>query len=288
MAEKKPQHTLQELEEENELLLLQLHQVQEELERYYLRNKELEKSVDSAGGSLSWVSEDLPEVLAENKRLQTLVQVQKNIHELETENALHAKLGNLLIDVADSPSKIFSTPGKLLRIWRQTAKQTPPKALGGQEFSSLITAYDHGGIPQVEQVLASQSLAASMEANGWTALARYLMPKDPHQAAQVARRAHGLDPKPFRLKWLVFRLHDAGELAEAEAMLDLLPEEINFSDSEARQIQQLRFEAEQKRRQEAKEETNFYARQRAVQEELQGKDKELQAASSKLDRKSVV
>lgn len=39
-----PAPRLKELEEENDLLLVQLHQVQEELERYYLENQELKKS----------------------------------------------------------------------------------------------------------------------------------------------------------------------------------------------------------------------------------------------------
>jgi chromosome segregation ATPase len=41
-----------ELQEENDLLLAQLHQVQEELERYYLKNKDLESSVGEVTTSL--------------------------------------------------------------------------------------------------------------------------------------------------------------------------------------------------------------------------------------------
>lgn len=40
------------LQEENDLLLAQLHQVQEELERYYLKNKDLESSVSEVTVSL--------------------------------------------------------------------------------------------------------------------------------------------------------------------------------------------------------------------------------------------
>jgi hypothetical protein len=39
-----PAPKLKELEEENDLLLMQLHQVQEELERYYLENQSLKKN----------------------------------------------------------------------------------------------------------------------------------------------------------------------------------------------------------------------------------------------------
>ncbi len=40
------------LQEENDLLLAQLHQVQEELEQYYLKNKDLEQSVGEVTTSL--------------------------------------------------------------------------------------------------------------------------------------------------------------------------------------------------------------------------------------------
>jgi chromosome segregation ATPase len=40
------------LQEENDLLLAQLHQVQEELEKYYLKNKDLEQSVGEVTTSL--------------------------------------------------------------------------------------------------------------------------------------------------------------------------------------------------------------------------------------------
>jgi chaperonin cofactor prefoldin len=40
------------LQEENDLLLAQLHQVQEELEKYYLKNKDLEQSLGEVTTSL--------------------------------------------------------------------------------------------------------------------------------------------------------------------------------------------------------------------------------------------
>ncbi len=45
----------------------------------------------------------------------------------------------------------------------------------------------------------------------------------PWQPADAARRAYAVEPRGFRLKWLAFRLYEAGELVEAEAMLALLP-----------------------------------------------------------------
>jgi hypothetical protein len=62
-------------------------------------------------------------------------------------------------------------------------------------------------------------------------------------AVQAARHAYLLDPKPYRLKWLAFRLHEAGEVIEAKALLDIPPPETSFAESEARWADQLRAEA---------------------------------------------
>ncbi len=45
---------IKDLEQENEQLLAQLHQVQEELEIYYLENKEIEKKLHLIYNSTSW------------------------------------------------------------------------------------------------------------------------------------------------------------------------------------------------------------------------------------------
>lgn len=137
---------LKEMEEENELLLLQLHQVQEELENYYLRNQELEKGqstperVNAAFGN-SWVEDELPETVAENERLRALVEVQKKVRQLEAQNALNARLGDILIHAADSPASLWSVPGKLAKIWRASSRQRPlmPLAVRITTRSSRLT-----------------------------------------------------------------------------------------------------------------------------------------------------
>jgi glycosyltransferase involved in cell wall biosynthesis len=129
---------------------------------------------------------------------------------------------------------------KLLGIWGESFWTNPPKSLGGKGFDKLITVYDDGGFDAVEKLLAGVSVSPAMQANAWTALARYLIKKDCRRAAEAARRAYKQDPKPYRLKWLAFRLFDAGNIIEAEVMLDLLPPGMSFSNSEARQVDELR------------------------------------------------
>src|SRR5690606_1176909 len=95
----------------------------------------------------------------------------------------------------------------------------------------------------VEKLLTRTSISPVMQANAWTALSRHLIQNKRDQAAEAARRAYALDPKPYRLKWLAFRLHEAGDVIEAAAMLELLPAGTPFSGSEARQAGRLQKEA---------------------------------------------
>jgi len=267
------------LEEENELLLLQLHQVQEELENYYLRNLELEKVVDSGPSSAAeqvkgWVDDELPVVLAEKQRLQALVEAQQKVHQLELDNGLSVKVGEILIQGVNSPASLLSVPGKLGKIRHQTTREKPPRALGGKNFDKVILAYGEGEFDAVEKLMAGVSISPATQANGYTALARHLMIGELANAAEAARRAYSLDPKPYRLKWLAFRLHEVGEVSEAEAFLDLLPQDTQFSDSEARQASQLRYEAKYARQLEAKQKTGYSERRVEIEKQLRNLSRE--------------
>src|SRR5690606_1786183 len=141
----------------------------------------------------------------------------------------------------------------------------------------------------VEQLMAEAAVWPVMQANAYTALARQLMKADRANAAEAARRAHALDPKPYRLKWLAFRLHEAGEAMEAEAMLDLLPADTPFSDSETRQANQLRYEAKHARQREAKQQTAYAERRAAAERQLRAltQEKETQANLAAERRREV-
>ena len=180
---------LNEMGEENELLLLQLHQVQEALEHHHLLNKSPATDLAAApeaGDAIGrgWVDDELPEALAEGRRLLALVDVQRYVHETETRNALNSKLGDLLIKGADSPGSIATLPGKLWKIWRSYSRQTPPESLGGKGFDKVIDAYGEGSFDAVDKLMSQKSSSPAMQANGYTALARYLMKGDRVRAAE--------------------------------------------------------------------------------------------------------
>lgn len=189
------------------------------------------------------VDQKLVSVVAENRRLHALVDAQRQLHHLETHNALNVRLGNILIQAVDSPSTLLSVPGKLLAIWRQSVRKKPPAVLGGKGFGKVISTYQEEGFAAVEKLLTRPSISPVMQANAWTALSRHLMQNKRDHAAEAARRAYALDPKPYRLKWLAFRLHEAGDVIEAAAMLELLPADTPFSSSETRQAGRLQKEA---------------------------------------------
>lgn len=267
------QARLKDLEDENELLLLQLHQVQEELERYFLKCQDLEKGGASActrtlpaGG---WVDDELPTVQAEVSRLTALVETQSRLREIESKNALNARLGDILIQSVSPSGSLVGLPGKLIGIWRASKAEQPSAALGGKTFDKVIEAFQKGGLESVNQLLAAE-LAPEIRAKAYTALARHQMKNGLFAAAVLsARRAYEEEPKPFRLKWLAFRLHDAGEIAEADACLSLLPQDTPFSDSETRQRDQVRYEAKSARLLEAKQKTGFESRRQTMGSQMQ-------------------
>ncbi len=263
------EHRLKKEQEENELLLVQIHQLEEELEHYFKRNQDLEKGQAAKSGSglpgISWVDDELPDALAEIQRLHALVEVLRKTHQLETENALNVKLGNILIQGVDSPGNLVAVPGKVGKIWRESNRKKPPKALGGKGFEKVIKGYSDGEFKAVEKLFARLSLAPAMQANGYTALARHVMKSDRAATAEAARRAYEIDPQPFRLKWLAFRLHEAGDVIEAEAMMDILPKDTTFSESELRHANKLRNEAKHVRQHEAKQKTRFSERRAEVE-----------------------
>jgi FkbM family methyltransferase len=264
---------VRELEKENEQLLVQLHRAQEELEQGYATNcddKGMPVPVACSGvdhGAAS-ADEELQKAFAENQRLQALADVQRAVHQLESSNALNVKLGNLLIDGVNGQRGLVPALGKLARIWRQSSRQVPPATLGGKEFTEVIKAYEKGGFALVEQLLAGQSLSPAMQANAYTVLARRLMERDRVKASEAARRAHALDPKAYRLKWLAFRLHESDDVVEAEAVLDILPAGTPFSDSEARQARLLRHEAKIAREREATQRAASFERRTATESQL--------------------
>lgn len=266
---------IKELTEENELLFEQLHVVQEELEKYYHKLKECEQRKGSGAsddGSVAVIPPQANEALAENLKLRALVMQQQAALQVESTNSLAARLGETLIHGVSSAGAFIALPLKLRQMWKALDQTVPPAALGGKSFQKVLNAHAAGGSEAVEKLLDSVFLSPVMRANAYTALARQVMLTDARQAADLARLAWETDPRPYRLKWLAFRLHEADDAINAEALLDMLPDDISMSDSEERQAARLRQEAKRERAQQAQK----------MMKASQSEAGQLQAAMAKL------
>ncbi|MDR2787813.1 MAG: hypothetical protein LBD06_05545, partial [Candidatus Accumulibacter sp.] len=120
-------------------------------------------------GGISSGKDELIQVLAENYRLRALMEAQKRIHRLESQNALNVRLGNIVIQSIDSRS-LLSIPAQLGKIWRESSRKTSPESLG-EKFGKLIAVYDQGGFAAVKKRLSDASISPVMQADAYTALA---------------------------------------------------------------------------------------------------------------------
>ena len=193
------------------------------------------------------LEDELVATAAENQRLSAVNQAQLEALQLELPNTLSNKLGQALIEGVNSPSAVIKLPLRLYKLWRDAKSQQPPKTLGGDSFSEVLAAFENGGFDAVEKLFANPPLSPSVIANGYTALARHLKHTDVDQAGEAARLAYMADPKPFRRKWLAFRLNEAGKVLEAGSLLDSLPVDIDFSPSETDRAAGIRSHAQRER-----------------------------------------
>ena len=160
--------------------------------------------------------------MAEKDQLTAVNQALFRSQELELNNSLSNRIGEVMIRAVDSPSSIAGLPFKLRNFWREAKKQQQPKSLGGESFSKVLTAYADGGFDAVKALLAQASVSPAVRGNAYTALARHLKDTDPKQACDAACRAYEEDPQPFRRKWLAFRLYEAGDVLGADVLLKTL------------------------------------------------------------------
>lgn len=227
------------LEDENRLLFDQLQVVQEELGRLYDNPQRIGGGLAPTVIQVAPVDVRLVEAQAEQIRLEYVLKVQTQLYDIKTQYALASQLGEILIQGVQSTTSLLAVPGRLRQAWRQNRRTQPSAELGGKSFDKVIQAYQQGGDQRVESLFAHVSVAKNVQASAWTAVARTFMDTEPTLVASLARRAFALEPRGFRQKWLTFRLHESGDLLEAEALLALLPEDVSWTESEVRQRDRL-------------------------------------------------
>lgn len=255
----------QRLEEENRLLLDQLQLVQEELCRLHDHPHTSVSGIAQTVVQVAPVEAEFVKAEAERVRLECLLAVQAKLHKLKTQHALSGQLGEILIEGVRSTGALLTVPGRLRRAWHQNRRTQAPAMLGGKSFDKVIQAYQQGGDSQLESLLSQAAVSKSIQASAWTAVARAYQTSDPGLVATLARRAFELEPRGFRQKWLAFRLHESGDLLEAEALLTLLPDDVSFTDSESRQRDRLLKQAKEFRVDQVRMQHQVASRNEAVQ-----------------------
>ncbi|ALM86447.1 hypothetical protein ASB57_29065 [Bordetella sp. N] len=251
------------LREEHAMLFAQLHDVQEAMEQGHYQA--VQPPVESRS-SYVMLDSRFPEVAAENMRYRKALEARDDVYRLQGRQSFASRFGTAMVHGVSGPAAALRLPGKLWSIWRDVKEYAPPRKLGGKDCKALIAAYGEGGDEAVQALL--ERSPASVKAGALTALARSLARSDVVSAANYARQAYELDPRPFRLKWLAFREHEAGHPEQAEAMLEALPPDMQFSESEQRQVEQLRAEAEQARKREITEKYDPLSRSQVVERKL--------------------
>ncbi len=249
---------IRELTEENELLFDQLHVVQEELEKYYHRLRDCEQRTGGTGAAnpVVVVAPQADEALAENLKLRALVEQQKAALRVKGVNSRAERLGAMVIRSFSSIGSFLSLPVRLRGVWKTLTLKTPPEQLGGETFQKVLDAHAFGGGEAVERLLDSVAIPPAIRASAYTALARRLQPTDARGAADFARLAWETDPQTYRLKWLAFRVDDAGDVVNAEVLLDMLPEDVGMSDSERRRAERIRQGSQGERSRQARKVTD--------------------------------
>lgn len=248
---------LQVLRDENSLLFDQLELLQRDLVALLGDCDEASSSPSfgarGASDEKGDVLDRLLEAVAENIRCQSVVAAQEHLFFLRSRQAMENQLGKVLIDATTSIGALVSAPFLLWRAWRQSRNSSVPKVLGGKSFKKAVEAYELGGLAAVEALMSRVPLSFSTQANAWTAVARSQLEVDVKTVASLARRAYELEPLPFRQKWLAFRLYEAGEVLEAEALMTLLPKDMVLSESEDQQLLSLLNGAKQYRFEQARD-----------------------------------
>lgn len=233
----------------NKLLIDQIYRLQQQL----LINSQTDSSAAAVGpgtelsGATNHVKNPTDEILlnmlTDTIRHEAQISAARYISDVSQQGALNIQLGNLVISSTAHPARLLLLPFNLFRFWWENRNSRAARKQHQTGFKKVIKAYQQQGYAGAQQYIESCGLSQAMQANAYTALARHLKNIARQQAAQSARKAYELDPQPFRLKWLAFRLQEAGEAVEAEALLAHLGDALVFSDTEQARLKKLHEEA---------------------------------------------
>lgn len=116
-------------------------------------------------------------------------------------------------------------------------RQPPvPRKLAEADLLKIMDTFQSKGIGAAYSLVDELTPHPHLQADAFTAIARSLSKTDKKQAAELAYDAWKLHPRPYRQKWLAFRLYDAGDVDSAILLLETLPKDTPLADAENRKI----------------------------------------------------
>jgi len=135
------------------------------------------------------------------------------------------QLGSAILDALKSPAKALALPSALWQLHKDARNRLPhilvkdDMSSKGPRFQAMLTILRTSGVDALEEHFSSLNLSVASRVVALSTLAREVHASAPLLAIDVAREAQKLDPKPYRAKWLAFRLAEQGFLVEAAELL---------------------------------------------------------------------
>lgn len=234
---------LNEIIETNELLKNNIINLQEKIEillNNYQNHQFISKKLSKYTKKSSITSDPrLLKILVENYQLKQKINIQKQTLIAITNNQIINKISNILLESTTSIKYLFILPIRLFNLWRKT-KVIPSEDVR-KITNKVIDLYNKKGNEAVENYLNSLSFSNKVKSDIYTGLARFLkQKKEMHKSAEFANIAFYNDPQYYRLKWLAFRINEAGDSITANILLSLLPNNLKISTWEQQEIIKIR------------------------------------------------
>lgn len=111
-------------------------------------------------------------------------------------------------------------------------KSTIPQKLSDRDTSKIMETFKSQGVDAAFALLDKIAPYPHLQADAYTSMAKSVLKTDIKLATELAYGAWRLHPRPYRQKWLAFRLYEAGEIESSIILLESLPEDTPLSVAE--------------------------------------------------------
>lgn len=155
------------------------------------------------------------------------------------------QLGAAILEALKSPARALALPTTLWRIHLDAESRRKEKKIRdeirvkGPRFRKILEQLGGEGLPAIREQLDALKLPAQTKAAILAAMAKELIVESPKYALDAAREAEKLDPKPYRAKWIAFRLYERGHITEPAALLAGPAKESELSASEQKRADEI-------------------------------------------------